>query len=71
MGPVSFILEWNRLKFAFSSDTYPNKWWIEHTKNADIAIHECFIAPNDLVKLQKWSVQDALNVGTQLHTSPA
>jgi len=70
-GPVSFILEWNGLKFAFSSDTYPNKWWMEHTKNADIAIHECFIAPNDLVKLQKWSVEDALNVGTQVHTSPA
>jgi hypothetical protein len=43
----------------------------EHTKNADIAIHECFIAPNDLVKLQNWSVKDALNVGTQVHTSPA
>jgi ribonuclease Z len=25
-GPVSFILKWNGLKFAFSSDTYPNKW---------------------------------------------
>ena len=25
-GSVSFILEWNGLKFAFSSDTYPNKW---------------------------------------------
>jgi ribonuclease Z len=70
-GPVSFILEWNGLKFAFSSDTFPNKWWMEHTKNADLAIHECFIAPNDLVNLQKWSVQDALNVGTQVHTSPA
>jgi ribonuclease Z len=70
-GPVSFILEWNGLKFAFSSDTYPNKWWIEHTKGADLAIHESFIAPNDLVKLQKWSVEDALNVGTQVHTSPA
>ncbi|MBE9564033.1 MAG: MBL fold metallo-hydrolase [Proteobacteria bacterium] len=70
-GPVSFILEWNGLKFAFSSDTFPNKWWIEHTKDADIAIHECFIAPNDLVSLQNWSPQDALNVGTQVHTSPA
>ena len=51
-GPVSFILEWNGLKFAFSSDTYPNKWWVEHTKGADLAIHQCFIATNDLVKLQ-------------------
>ena len=52
-GPVSFILEWNGLKFAFSSDTYPNKWWLEHTKNADIAIHECFLPPELLVEKQK------------------
>lgn len=70
-GPVSFILEWNGLKFAFSSDTYPNKWWMEHTANADIAIHECFITPSDLVNKQKFSLADALNVGTQVHTSPA
>jgi len=70
-GPVSFILEWNGLKLAFSSDTYPNKWWIEHTKDADIAIHECFLPPALLVEKQGWPVQDALNVGTQVHTSPA
>ncbi len=70
-GPVSFILDWNGLKFAFSSDTYPNKWWMEHTKGADLAIHECFITPADLVNKQKFPVADALNVGTQVHTSPA
>jgi ribonuclease Z len=70
-GPVSFILDWNGLKFAFSSDTFPNKWWMKHTTGADLAIHESFIAPNDLVNLQKWAVEDALNVGTQVHTSPA
>jgi len=70
-GPVSFILEWNGLKFAFSSDTYPNKWWIEYTKGADIAIHECFLPPELLVTRQSWPVADALNVGTQVHTSPA
>ena len=70
-GPVSFILDWNGLKFAFSSDTYPNKWWREHTAGADLAIHECFITPWDLVNKQKFPVADALNVGTQVHTSPA
>jgi len=70
-GPVSFILEWNGLKFAFSSDTYPNKWWLRHTKDADIAIHECFLPPHLLVEKQKFPVRDALNVGTQVHTSPA
>jgi ribonuclease Z len=70
-GPVSFILKWNGLKFAFSSDTFPNKWWLEHTKDADVAVHECFITPDDLVKKQQWTPGAALNVGTQVHTSPA
>lgn len=70
-GPVSFILEWNGFKFAFSSDTFPNKWWLEHTQGADIAIHECFITPGDLVEKQRWTPGAALNVGTQVHTSPA
>ncbi len=70
-GPVSFILEWNGLKFAFSSDTFPNKWWMQYTKDSDIAIHECFITKYDLVKKQQWTPGAALNVGTQVHTSPA
>jgi ribonuclease Z len=70
-GPVSFILEWNGLKFAFSSDTYPNKWWMEHAKGADLAVHECFAPPEILVEKQRWTPEAALNVGTQVHTSPA
>jgi len=70
-GPVSFILEWNGLKFAYSSDTFPNKWWMEHTKGADIAIHECFVSPESLVEKQGFTPEAALNVGTQIHTSPA
>jgi ribonuclease Z len=70
-GSVSFIMEWNGLKFAFSSDTYPNKWWIEHTKNSDLAIHECFAPPSIMVNKQRFPVGDALNVATQVHTSPA
>ncbi|MGI9372765.1 MAG: guanitoxin biosynthesis MBL fold metallo-hydrolase GntH [Hyphomicrobiales bacterium] len=70
-GPVSYILEWNNLKFVFSSDTYPNKWFIEHSKDADLAIHETFLPPELLIKKQKWPVADALNVGTQVHTEPA
>jgi ribonuclease Z len=70
-GPVSFILEWNGLKFAFSSDTYPNKWWMEYAKGSDLAIHECFAPPEILVEKQRWTPEAALNVGTQVHTSPA
>ena len=70
-GSVSFILEWNGLKFAYSSDTYPNKWWMEHATDCDIAIHEAFITPVSLVEKQGFSPQAALNVGTVIHTSPA
>ncbi len=70
-GSVSFILTWNGLKFVFSSDTYPNKWWMEHAKDADLAIHECFAPPSIMVNKQSFAVLDALNVATQVHTSPA
>jgi ribonuclease Z len=70
-GPVSFILEWNGLKFAFSSDTYPNKWWNEFAKGSDLAIHECFASPKILIEKQNFPPANALNVGTQVHTSPA
>ena len=70
-GPVSFILEWNGLKFAYSSDTFPNKWWMEYAKDVDLSIHEAFVAPETLVEKQGFTPEAALNVGTQIHTSPA
>ena len=69
-GPVSFILEWNGLKFVFGGDTYPNKWYAEYAKNADLAIHECFITVPGLVDKFKFTPQGALSVGTQVHTAP-
>ncbi len=53
-GSVSFVLTWNGLKFAFSSDTYPNKWWMESTKDSDLAIHECFAPPSIMVNKQRF-----------------
>jgi ribonuclease Z len=70
-GPVSFILEWNGLKFAYSSDTFPNKWWMEYAVGMDLSIHESFITPGALVEKQGFTPEAALNVGTQIHTSPA
>jgi len=69
-GPVSFGLEWNGLKFVFGSDTYPNKWFNAYAKDADIAIHECFVAVPDLVGKMRFTPEQALLVGTQIHTSP-
>jgi ribonuclease Z len=69
-GPVSFIVEWNDFKFVFGGDTYPNKWFAEYAKDADVAIHECFISVPSLVNKFKFTPQGALAVGTQIHTSP-
>jgi ribonuclease Z len=69
-GSVSFTLEWNGLKFAYSSDTYPNKWWMEHAQNSDVAVHECFASPKTMIDKQKFTPAAALNVATQIHTAP-
>ena len=69
-GSVSYSLEWNGLKFVFGSDTYPNKWFIEYARDADLAIHECFIAVPDIVNKLKFTPESALMVGTQIHTAP-
>lgn len=69
-GAVSFILEWNGLKFAYSSDTSPTTWWVEHTKGVDISVHESFAPPSTLIEKQNYSPQFALLLSTLLHTSP-
>jgi len=69
-GPVSFILEWKGMKIVIGGDTFPNKWYIKYATNADIAIHETFHTPAQLVALYNQSPRTALGVGTQVHTSP-
>ena len=69
-GPVSYILEYAGLKVVIGGDTFPNKWYIKYATNADIAIHETFLVPEQLVRLYGQSPQQALGVGTQIHTSP-
>ena len=69
-GPVSFILEWNDLKFVFGGDTYPNKWYEEFAKDADLAIHECFIPVPAMINKFGFTPQGALSVATQVHTAP-
>ena len=70
-GTASFILEWNGLRLAFSGDTLPNKWWIEHTQGVDLSIHECFFTPE--MAMSKWGFtnQEALNAVTTIHSNPS
>ena len=66
---VSFILEWNGLKFAFSSDTLPSKGWRDYAAGADLAIHECFLTPKLMMTKLGMTPSEAIFVGTQAHTS--
>jgi ribonuclease Z len=68
---VSFILEWKGLKFAFSSDNLPNKWWREHATDMDLSIHECFVPPQFMMDKYGMTPSEAVFVGTQGHTAAA
>jgi ribonuclease Z len=68
-GSVSFILEWKGMKIAFSGDTLANRWWIEHAKGADLAIHECFLPNEDFVTRYKFQPAEAIYVSTLVHTT--
>ena len=69
-GSVSYSLEWNGLKLVIGGDTFPNNWYIQYAADADIAIHEVFLTPDELVRWYGQSPQQAIGVGTQVHTSP-
>ena len=60
----------NGLKFVFGSDTYPNKWYIEYAKNADVASHEAFLPPKALAAYFGWDLSQATFVSTRIHTEP-
>ena len=70
-GPVSFSLEWKNRKFVFSSDTFPNQWFIKHAKNADIVIHETFGTIRQNIDLQGWNPENSAMVSARVHTPPA
>ena len=69
-GPVSYSLEWEGMKIVIGGDTYPNKWYIKYAADADVAIHETFLTPQELVGMYGQSPQQAIGVGTNIHTSP-
>jgi ribonuclease Z len=68
-GPVSFILEYSGLKVVIGGDTFPNKWFIKYAKDADLAIHECFMGPEQFVKFYNQPPQLAWRACCAFHTS--
>jgi ribonuclease Z len=69
-GAVSFALYWKGMKVVIGGDTKPNTWYTKYAADADVAIHEAFLTPEQLVSWYGQSPQSALAVGTYVHTPP-
>ena len=70
-GSVSYRLDWNGLSFVFGGDSYPNKWFIDHSKGADFVIHECFYTAEGLASYLGFPPRQAVQVSSYIHTPPA
>ncbi len=68
-GPVSFIIEYAGMKLVFGGDTSPNKWFVEHAKEADFVIHEAFASPGYFVTDYSQPPQLAWRACCEFHTS--
>ncbi|MCA0899455.1 guanitoxin biosynthesis MBL fold metallo-hydrolase GntH [Microbulbifer agarilyticus] len=69
-GPVSYKLEYAGLSVFFSGDTVPNRWFIEHGKDVDLAIHESMHTPEQFVQLYNQPPQLGWRTCCEFHTSP-
>lgn len=68
-GPVSYSLEWNGLKIVIGGDSAPNKWYPKYSKGADLAIHEAFMTPNQMMEKYGQPAQLAARINLTFHTS--
>ncbi|MEX2123445.1 MAG: guanitoxin biosynthesis MBL fold metallo-hydrolase GntH [Woeseia sp.] len=69
-GPVSYSLEWNGLKFAYSGDTTANNWFLKNARNSDIVVHECSDPVEVLIKSRNHLPESAWMIATSAHTQP-
>ena len=69
-GPVSYLFEYAGMKVLFSGDTVPNKWFVKYGKGVDLAIHEAFQSPQQLVYFYNQAPQLAWRACCEFHTSP-
>ena len=68
-GPVSFIIKYAGMKLVFGGDSSPNKWFVEHAKDADFVIHEAFASPGYFVEDYGQPPQLAWRACCEFHTS--
>ncbi len=69
-GPVSYSLEWNGLKFIYSGDTNPNKWFLAEARDADLLLHECYLTGQQFIDIKHYDPERAKIVATVVHTPP-
>jgi ribonuclease Z len=70
-GSVSFRMDWGKRSFVFGGDSAPNKWYIEHAKGAEVAVHECFYDAEALAKAMDIDMYQATYISNYVHTPPA
>ncbi len=68
-GPVSYIVEYKGMKVVIGGDTYPNRWFLQYAKGADLVIHEAFMGPEQFVKFYIQPPGLAWRVCCAFHTS--
>jgi ribonuclease Z len=68
-GPISYILEYGGMKVVIGGDTFPNKWFLKYTRNADLSIHEAFMGPELFVEYYNQPPQLAWRACCAFHTS--
>ena len=66
---MSFVLEYAGLRVVFGGDTSPNKWFVEHARNADLVIHEVFPPPAIFVEFGNQPPQLGWRACCEFHTS--
>jgi ribonuclease Z len=69
-GSVSMAVYWKGMKVVIGGDTMPNTWYTKYARDADVAIHEAFLTPEQLVTLYNQAPSTAIGVGTIVHTPP-
>ncbi|WIY25052.1 guanitoxin biosynthesis MBL fold metallo-hydrolase GntH [Parasedimentitalea psychrophila] len=69
-GSVSYRLDWNGLSFVFGGDSYPNRWFAENSKGADVVVHEAFFTPEQWMDIAGFPYNQAYWVTSVIHTPP-
>ncbi|MEI9849923.1 MAG: guanitoxin biosynthesis MBL fold metallo-hydrolase GntH [Sphingomonas sp.] len=69
-GAVSYSLEWNGLKFAYSGDTTANNWFLDNARESDMVIHECSDPVEVLIHSRHHPAESAWLISTTSHTQP-